>query len=153
MDNRATGAFIGMSGSTEKSHIIRSVIEALNYQFREMLEAFEIASSSPAGKIVATGGASQNEFWTQNKADITNKEIEVPELEESTPLGAAMLAGIGAGIFKDEQDAFKSTYKSCKIYEPDAKNAALYQDYYDIYKKLYPDLKNINNSIYERFKK
>lgn len=153
VDNRATGAFIGLSGSTEKSCIIRSVIEALNYQFREMLEAFETASGSPAEKIVATGGASQNEFWSQNKADITGKAIEVPAIEESTPLGAAMLAGIGSGIYRDEKDAFENTYRSGDIYEPDPKNADLYRDYYGIYKKLYPDMKNINNSIFEKFKK
>ncbi len=118
-----------------------------------MLEAFETASGSPAEKIVATGGASQNEFWSQNKADITGKAIEVPAIEESTPLGAAMLAGIGSGIYRDEKDAFENTYRSGDIYEPDPKNADLYRDYYGIYKKLYPDMKNINNSIFEKFKK
>ncbi len=153
VDNRATGAFIGLSASTDKSCIIRSVIEALNYQFREMLEAFERACGSPAGKIVATGGASQNEVWTQNKADITGKFIEVPAVEEATPLGAAMISGIGVGIFKDEKEAFDNTYSTGRTYEPDAKNAAVYEDYYQIYKTIYPDLKNINNSIYERFRK
>lgn len=153
LDNRATGAFIGMSVTTDKSCIIRSVIEALNYQFKNMLEAFERASGSPARKIVATGGASQNVFWTQNKADITGKIIEVPAVAEATPLGAALISGIGVGIYKDERDAYESTYSTGSIYEPDAKNIAVYEDYYSIYKSLYPDLKNINNSIYERFRK
>ncbi len=152
-DNKATGAFIGLSTTSDKSSIIRSVIEALNYQFRDMLEAFEIASGSPALKIVSTGGASENVFWTQNKADITGKTIEVPAIEEATPLGAAMISGIGIGVYKDEKEAYDNTYSTGRIYEPDAKNTSVYNDYYPIYKRLYPDLKNINNSIYERFKK
>ena len=153
VDNRATGAFIGLSGSTDKNCIIRSVIEALNYQFRDMLEALEKASGSPAEKIIATGGASQNEFWTQNKADITGRTIEVPAVEEATPLGAALISGIGVGVYKDESEAYYNTYTAGSVYEPDLKNKAEYDDYYLIYRSLYPDLKNINNNIYERFRK
>ena len=129
------------------------MIEALNYQFRDMLTAFEDASGLPAEKIVATGGATQNEFWTQNKADITGKVIEVPAAAEATPLGAALIAGIGTGIYKNEKEAYGQTYRINYICEPDLKNKALYDDYYGIYKSLYPDLKNISNGIYEKFRK
>jgi xylulokinase len=118
-----------------------------------MLTAFEDASGSSAEKIVATGGASQNEVWTQNKADITGKLIEVPAAAEATPLGAALISGIGTGIYKDAREAYNQTYNISYVCEPDLKNKALYDDYYGIYKSLYPDLKNISNSIYERFRK
>jgi len=153
MDSRASGAFIGLTNYSDKGSIIRSVIEALNYQFRDMLTAFEYASCFTADKIVATGGASQNEVWTQNKADITGKLIEVPAAAEATPLGAALISGIGTGIYKDEMEAYDQTYNISYICEPDIKNKALYDDYYGIYKSLYPDLKNISNSIYEKFRK
>jgi xylulokinase len=118
-----------------------------------MLTALEDASGLPADKIVATGGASQNEFWTQNKADITGKLIEVPAAAESTPLGAALISGIGTGVYKDAKEAYDQTYSVEYVCEPDLKSKALYDDYYGIYKSLYPDLKNISNSIYERFRK
>ena len=153
MDNRAAGAFVGLTNYSDKGSIIRSVIEALNYQFRDMLTAFEDASGLPAEKIVATGGASQNEFWSQNKADITGKLIEVPASAETTPLGAALISGIGIGIYKDAKEAYDQTYRISYICEPDLMNKALYDDYYGIYKSLYPDLKNISNNIYERFRK
>jgi xylulokinase len=153
MDNRAAGAFIGLTNHSDRSSIIRSVIEALNYQFRDMLAAFENASGSSAKKIVATGGASQNEFWTQNKADITGRMIEVPAAEEATPLGAAIISGIGTGVYKNEKEAYDQTYRISYICEPDLKNKAAYDDYCVIYKSLYPDLKNLSNNIYERFRK
>ena len=89
----------------------------------------------------------------QNKADIAGKPIEVPAVEEATPLGAALLAGIGIGIYKNENEAYKQTYRIGSTYEPDKKNKATYDRYYQIYKNLYFDLKNINNSIYEEFRK
>ncbi len=153
VDSRSQGAFVGLTNDSDKESIIRSVIEGLNYQFRDMLESFEKASDSPTDKIVAAGGAIQNEFWMQNKADIAGKPIEVPAVEEATPLGAALLAGIGTGIYKDENEAYSKTYRIGSIYEPDEKNKAMYDRYYQIYKRLYFDLKEINNNIYEEFRK
>ena len=153
MDNRAAGAFAGLTINADKGSLIRSVIEALNYQFRDMLTAFESATGSSVEKIIATGGVAKNKFWTQNKADITGKLIEVPAIEEATTLGAALVSGIGIGIYKDEKEAYQKTYHIKYICEPDMNSKVLYDDYYQIYKNLYPDLKNINNNIYERFRK
>jgi xylulokinase len=153
IDNKARGAFIGLNNNTGRENMIRSVIEGLNYQFRDMLNALEDASGSLAQKIVAAGGATQNEFWMQNKADITGKIIEVPAIEEATPLGAALISGIGIGLYKDEEEAYNETYKVGKVYEPDLNNKNAYNDYYEIYKRLYFDLKEINNNIYEKFRK
>ena len=153
IDNRALGAFVGLTNDIDKDSIIRSVIEGLNYQFRDMLNAFESATGSHAEKIVATGGATQNELWMQNKADITGKTIEVPAIEEATPLGAALISGIGIGIYESEYEAYKETYHIGSLYEPDNKNKFLYDEYYQIFKKLYFDLREINIGIYEKFKK
>ena len=153
MDSRALGAFVGLTNDSDKSNFIRSVVEGLNYQFRDMLSAFEEATQSSAKKIVAAGGATQNEFWMQNKADIAGKPIEVPAVEEATPLGAALLSGIGTGIYKNEEEAYSETYRVGSVYEPEEKNKKLYDEYYPIFKMLYFDLNKINNSIYEKFRK
>ncbi|MES0342184.1 MAG: FGGY-family carbohydrate kinase, partial [Candidatus Humimicrobiaceae bacterium] len=153
VDRKASGAFIGLTNDSNKGSIIRSVIEALNYQSRDMIDAFENAAGSSADKIVATGGPSKSEFWNQNKADITGKLIEIPAVDEATPLGAAIVSGIGIGVYKNEKEAFDETYHLDHICEPDPKNKGLYDDYYQVYKRLYPDLKNINNSIFDRFRK
>ena len=60
---------------------------------------------------MAIGGAVNNAFWMQNKADVVGRPIEVPELDEAVPLGAAILAGIGVGLYRDEQDAFERVYR------------------------------------------
>lgn len=153
IDNRGLGAFLGLTENNDKSNFIRSVIEGLNYMFRDMLEAFEDSAGFGAVKIVSAGGAAQNDFWMQNKADIIGKTIEIPAIKDETPLGAALISGIGIGVYKNEEDAYSQTYKPGRIYEPDLNNHNLYDDYYKIFKKIYPGMKELNNDIYEKFKK
>jgi len=132
--------------------MLRAIIEGLDYQFKDILFAFERALPGSIQKIIAVGGAVRNQFWMQNKADVTGKVIEVPALEEATTLGAAMLAGIGLGLYQDEQDAWQRTYKEGRIYEPDRDRQEAYEDYYRIFKKLQPSLKEVNHAIFDRFK-
>jgi sugar (pentulose or hexulose) kinase len=83
----------------------------------------------------------------QSKADIINRPIDVPAVEEATPLGAAILAGIGAGLYTDAQDAFKRVYKQGKTYEPDPDRAEQYEERFRIYMSLYPTLMSLNHRI------
>jgi xylulokinase len=152
IDSRSLGAFIGLSTAADKGNMLRAIIEGLDYQFKDILLAFERALPGEIQKIIAVGGAVRNQFWMQNKADVTGKVIEVPDLEEATTLGAALLAGIGLGIYQDEQDALQRTYKEGRIYEPDLNRKKAYEDYYRIFKKLQPSLKEVNHDIFDRFK-
>ena len=86
----------------------------------------------------------------QNKADVTGLTIDVPEVEEATPLGAAILAGIGVGLYRNEQEAFERVYKPGKTYKPDAGLVSKYAEWYQIYRQLYPVLKQVNHQIYEK---
>jgi len=99
-------------------------------------------------KIIVTGGAVRNELWMQMKADMCGKIVEVPEIEESTPLGAAMCAGIGVGVYKDFSHAYKSIKKPSKFYYPDSKRHKKYMEYYKkVYSRIYKVLKSINHYI------
>jgi sugar (pentulose or hexulose) kinase len=88
----------------------------------------------------------------QNKADVTGKVIEVPDIKEASALGAAILAGIGVGIYSDNIEAYERTFKSGKLYKPNGTLVKKYNEYYGIYKKLYPSLKRINREIFKSFK-
>lgn len=152
MDGHSQGAFIGLNKTVEKKDMLRALIEGLNYQFRDMLESFEGPLCKKADRVVAVGGATRNRFWMQNKADITGKIIEVPDIQEATGLGAALLAGIGIGIYKDEKEAVERTYKKGKEYYPDIVTNQKYQRFFNIYKKIYPALKEVNNDIFNDFR-
>lgn len=152
IDPDSLGAFIGLHKAAGKGHMLRAVIEGLDYQLRDMIEAMENALQLKVQRITAVGGATRNSFWMQNKADVTGITVEVPQIEEATCLGAAMLAGIGTGVYRDEKDAFGHVFKSGCSYRPDIDSNNKYNDFYSIYKCLYPSLKQINSMISHKFK-
>ena len=146
------GAYVGMNNHVTRGDIIRATIEGLTYKTRELLEAMPVNSNETLAVIKATGGAIKNRFWMQTKADILGIPFEIPDLYEATPLGAALLAGIGAGLYRDEEEAVKAVYKSGATYEPDLGKYELYSDYYkNIYLKIQRALKDVNAEIFSRF--
>ena len=153
MDPNSMGAFLGLHNAVSKGDILRSVIEGLDYQFLMMIESFATYNLGSPKRIVATGGATKNRFWMQNKANVTGRCLEVPELYEATPLGAAMMAGVGAGIYKDEMEAVNAVRKQVSVYEPDEEEHKLYEDYYrNIYSKLQSTLADVNHELSKRFR-
>ncbi len=150
VDPSSLGAFAGLSSRTTRGDMLRAIIEGLDYQFLDIVTAMESSLEMKLDKFVAVGGAIRNAFWMQNKADVVGRPIEVPEIEEATPLGAAILAGIGVGLYKDEQDAYDHVYKPGKTFEPNEKLNSVYAERFELYKQLYPSLKKVNHQIVEK---
>lgn len=149
VDSRSLGAFVGLSNRATQGDMLRAMIEGLTYQFLDMVTALETGLNSRLARIVAVGGATRNAFWMQNKADVAGRAIEVPAVEEASPLGAAILAGIGAGLYQDERDAFQRVYRPGKTYQPDPKLAPRYAQWFAIYRQLYPALKDVSHQLCE----
>jgi xylulokinase len=151
VDARSLGAFVGLSNFATRGDMLRAIIEGLDYQFLDIVNAMEAGLGAAPNHLVAVGGAVRNEFWMQNKADVVGLPIEVPDVEEATPLGAAILAGIGVGLYKDEQDAFEHVYKPGKVFEPNPKLVTQYAGWFAIYKQLYPALKPVSHHLFDQF--
>ena len=147
VDPNSRGAFVGLGSATTKADMLRAVIEGLDYQFLDIVNTMEASLDQTFDRFVAVGGAIRNTFWMQNKADIVGRPIEVPQIEEATSLGAAMLAGIGVGLYADEQDAHDHVQQPSTTFEPDAQAHALYRQRYETYQDLYTALKGINHRI------
>ncbi|MHB7934751.1 glycerol kinase GlpK [Staphylococcus haemolyticus] len=103
-DSEARGAILGLSRGTEKEHFIRATLESLCYQTRDVMEAMSKDSKIEVNNLRVDGGAVKNNFIMQFQADIVNTAVERPEIQETTALGAAYLAGLAAGFWdsKDE---------------------------------------------------
>lgn len=148
-DIRSLGIFAGLSIQTTRADILRAIIEGLDYQMRDIVQALETGLEIHPEKIVAVGGAIKNHFWMQNKADVIGLPVEVPDLYEATPLGAAILAGIGTGVYRSESDAYRQTCKSGQVYKPNETLVPGYDRAFGIYKQLYPAMKDINAQIHD----
>jgi xylulokinase len=151
VDAHSTGAFIGLRNTATKGDMLRAVVEGLNYQFLQILKGLESGLGLKADTLVAVGGGTRNRLAMQNKADMAGKPIETPDLEEATPLGAALLAGIGVGLYRDEQDAFDHVCKPGRVYEPDLTLTARYTERYRVFEQIYPALKGVSHQLAERF--
>lgn len=147
VDPASLGAFVGLRNIVGKGDMLRAIVEGLNYQFLQIVGGLQKALGVQPEKFVAIGGAVKNEFWMQNKADMLGKPVEVPDIEESTPLGAAILAGIGVGLYSDVRDAYEHVRKPGRTYEPNTDLTARYRELFARFEKLYPALKNFNKSL------
>jgi len=152
VDARSLGAFVGLSNFAQRGDMLRAIVEGLDYQVFDIVTALKNGLGINPDRLVVVGGATRNPFWMQNKADITGLPIDVPEVEEATPLGAAILAGIGIGLYRNEQDAFERVYKKGKTYQPDPGLASKYAEWYQIYQQLYSVLKPVNHQLYDQFR-
>ena len=151
VDPRSLGGFVGVSSVATQADMLRAVIEGLDYQFLDIVKTLRHDLGVPFERLIVVGGATKNRFWLQNKADMVGGlfglPIEAPAVDEATPLGAAMLAGIGVGLYRDEADAFAQVRKPSVVYEPNPEAARVYARLFPIYQQLYPALKSINHAL------
>ena len=116
-DSDARGAFFGLTRGTEKEHFIRATLESLCYQTRDVMEAMSKDSSIEVQNLRVDGGAVKNNFLMQFQADIVNTAVERPEIQETTALGAAYLAGLAVGFWDDKED-IRERWKLETEFEP-----------------------------------
>ena len=116
-DAEARGAIFGLTRGTEKEHFIRATLESLCYQTRDVMEAMSKDSNIEVNNLRVDGGAVKNNFLMQFQADIVDTPVERPEIQETTALGAAYLAGLAVG-FWDSKDEIAHRWKLEKEFEP-----------------------------------
>ena len=116
-DMYARGALVGLTRGTNRDHIIRAAQESIAYQSWDLVDAMEKDTGIPLSVLNADGGASRDKFLMQFQADILNKPVRRPVIRETTALGAALLAGLAAGVWSSQEEV-KSRMKTDSLYEP-----------------------------------
>jgi len=136
----ARGAFVGISFNHKKGHFVRALVESIAFMLRENVELLRELGVR-VEKIKSLGGAAKSDFWLQVKSDVLNLPVELPKCNEASSLGAAILAGVGAGIYKDVDEAVKVAAPIKKTFKPQTENVSeyqqIYENYLDLYGKLY----------------
>ena len=141
-DPDAKGVFYGLDFSKTKGHLIRSCMEGVAYSLKHNLDIAEHVGAN-VKELLAVGGSANSALWMQIKSDITGKPLAVPFSDTATTLGAALLAGVGVGLYQDFEDAVSPTVKSTRRDEPNLENHAVYQKNYETYLALYDNLKEL----------
>lgn len=135
----ARGVFFGLDYSKTRAHMIRAVMEGVSYSLRHNLETAKGAGAS-VGVLRAMGGSANSRPWMQMKADITGHTLEVPASDTATTLGAAILAGVGTGVYASFAEAAQKTVRVTKTYHPNPDHRAIYNAGYARYRELYTRL-------------
>lgn len=116
-DMYARGTIVGLTRGTGKNHIIRSALESIAYQTRDILEAMQTDSNLRLAELKVDGGAVSNGFLMQFQADILGTDVVKSAMSEATAFGAAALAGLGTGFWKNEE-AIEEMLRTEKRYSP-----------------------------------
>lgn len=127
-DMYARGTIIGITRDTKREHIIRAALEAIAYQAKDVLDCMKKDTGLDLAGLKVDGGAVQNNFLMQFQSDILQSKISKPKINEITGLGAAFLAGLAVGFWKDKEE-LKSLMAIDKHFEPQRDIAEISEDY------------------------
>lgn len=117
-DQYARGTIVGITRGVNKYHIIRATLESMAYQTNDVLQAMKADAGIGLKSLKVDGGASANDFLMQVQADITGAPVERPLCVETTAMGAAYMAGLAVGYWKDKEEVIKN-WKIDRIFTPD----------------------------------
>jgi glycerol kinase len=121
-DMYARGTLVGLTRGTKREHIIRAAQESIAYQVADLVRAMEADTGLPLTALKADGGASRDHFLMQFQADIIDREVRRPAIRETTALGAAYLAGLATGVWKNTEE-IQGLWKCEMDFRPDMENS------------------------------
>jgi xylulokinase len=147
-DPKARGAFIGLSGIHNQAHLIRAIFEGVAFALKDSFELIKALGVQPR-EVRMTGGGAKSMLWRQILADIFNNEVCTMQADEGPAFGAAIIAGVGAGIYKSIEDATNQMVALDESVHPDPFRAEKYQEIYPVFKSSYQSLKNDYHQLFE----
>lgn len=137
----AKGVLYGLGFDKTRGHVARALLEGVAFSLEHNLRT-AAETGARVERLSAMGGSANSALWTQIKADVTGKTIEVPASDTASTLGAALLAGVGCGVYRSYDEAVARTVRVTKVYEPDPARHELYQKLMERYLGLYEALKD-----------
>jgi len=142
LDTSSRGAILGLSFATDRSSLAKAILEGLTFELRINLDLLRDCGIA-IDELRAVGGGARSPLWLGLKADICGVPLRVPRVTEAACLGAAMLAGVACGVYRDLDTAVNSTVRLDQHIVPDSQSRTAYATRFEIYRQLYPALKNL----------
>ncbi|MBR6028806.1 MAG: carbohydrate kinase [Clostridia bacterium] len=135
-NEKARGGFFGISLGTTKADLAEAILEGICFEMKDIMKMNQELSGE-VKHVRLCGGVAKSPMWCQMFADVLNRPIELTEVAEIGALGAAMCAGIGAGLYKDCFDAVDKCVKITKTYKPDAGKVPDYEKAFEVWERCY----------------
>jgi xylulokinase len=151
-DPYARGGFIGLTIRHDRKHLIRAVLEGITFAMRDSLEIAR-ALGVEITEVRATGGGAKSAFWKQLQADIYGCEIATINADQGPAFGAAIMAGVGAGVYNSIPEACDRIIQVVERTQPNEAAVREYNDYYEVYRSLYPNLREACHTLSKKVAK
>jgi len=140
-DPLARGAFIGLTLRHSRAHMTRAVLEGVAFGLKDSFKLIQNAGLGEITQVRGSGGGTKGELWRQILASVLEAELVTVNTTEGGAYGAALLAGVGAGVWSDVVSACKQCIRITGSTLPDEKDTDVYRKLYEVYQELYPALK------------
>ena len=139
LDTTSRGAILGLTFATDRSALAKAILEGLTFELRINLDLLR-DSGIVIDELRAVGGGARSPLWLQLKSDICRAPVRVPRVTEAACLGAALLAGVACGAYRDLDAAVSSSVRLDRRITPDPQSSARYDAQFNIYRRLHPTL-------------
>jgi len=135
-DAKARGLFFGLTYRSDKARMVRAIMEGVCFSINDSVKLFE-SKGIFFDEFKVQGGPAKSDVWMQCLADITDKKVLTLEMSDASPVGDAILAGMGLGIIEDPRVITEKLIKVDKIYEPNPENREVYDKLFKVYAGIY----------------
>ena len=146
LDPHARGGFVGLTVRHGRAHMTRAVMEGVAFSMRDGLEVMR-GLDTPDDDLRAVGGGARSPLWLGLQADVYGRPVRRTLIDEGPAYGAALLAGVAAGVFADVEDAGARVRLRDEVTEPDPERARRYDELYAVYASLYPALRDAMHTL------
>jgi xylulokinase len=142
LDPNARAALVGLTASHTRAHVIRAILEGVAFSLRDTFTLFEEMKVG-VNRIRLGGGGARSPLWRQIQADVYGHEVEIVEAEEGAAYGAAILAGVGAGLWKSVDEACAAVVRVAKTVRSQPAAVGVMNESYAAFRRVYPATKTI----------
>ena len=149
LDPQARAALIGLTASHTRAHIVRAILEGVAFSLRDTLTIFA-EMGVPVERIMLGGGGARSALWRQIQADVYGSAVETVAVDEGAAYGAALLAGVGCGVWSSVDAACGKTVRIASRLAPDPVTVKLMSRGYDVFRAIYPTLRPIFQGTFQK---
>jgi xylulokinase len=146
-DPLARGAFVGLTVRHKQPHLTRALLEGVAYGLRDSFELIRSAGQAEINQVRISGGGARSPLWRQIIADVLDIDLVTVNTTEGAAYGAALLAGVGTGLWPDVDAACAATVTETGSTSPEPNNVREYGRGYRLYRRLYPALKSVFEAV------
>ena len=146
LDPQARAAFIGLAANHTRGHLVRAILEGVAFSLRDTFEIFA-EMGVPVHSVRLGGGGARSQLWRQIQADVYNHAVETVAAEEGAAYGAALLAGVGGGIWSSVDEACEGVVRVSGRTQPEPRAVVILGRQYGAFRALYPALREVREGL------